>query len=85
MDSLKVVVDTIRVAVNQSCDCNKVGENSGSDIAVVAIIAGCSLLAVIVVCLLIFYIERMKKHDGIKAIVDKILEDKEKQDNKNGK
>lgn len=102
MKELKIILDTIRVAVNPSDLCNKVTESNNNDVAIVFIIAVASVIALLMISLLIYFIVGMKKHegiktivedilkeknvtpDGIKATVEKVLEDKEKQGNKNG-
>lgn len=79
MENVKLVMDTIRVAVNQSCACSKAAETNVNDVIIAAIIAGCLLAAILVVCYYTYKILRMKKYEGIKAIVDEICEKKEEQ------
>lgn len=80
MESIKIVMDTIRVALNQTSICNKVVETNQHNVAIAFIIAIAAIIALLIISVLIFLIVRMKKYEGIKSIVENILKEK-KMDN----
>ena len=86
MDSIRVFCDSIKNVVNLSCKCTEAKSEcptNWEDVAIVGIIAVTACLVVYWIIDTVKDITKMKKHDGIKAIVEELLEDKEKQNKKN--
>lgn len=86
MDSIRVFCDSIKNVVNVSCKCAEVKSEcptNWENVVIVGIIAVTACLVVYWIIDTVKDITKMKKHDGIKAIVEEILEDKEKQNKKN--
>lgn len=87
MDSTKVFVDSIYavVKIQSEVPAKEHGcTNNWDDVAIVAIIAVTSLIAILFVTCKIYSIVKMQKYEGIKAIVEEIIEERAKQSNKNG-
>lgn len=76
MDSLRIFCDSIKNVVSVSCKCAEAKSEcptNWEDVAIVAIIAAVVCFAVYKICDTVSNIIKMHREEGIKKIVDEIL------------
>lgn len=79
MDSIRVFCDSIKNVVNVSCKCAEAKSEcltNWEDVAVVALIVAAICYVVYRICDTVMNIIKMHREEGVKKIVDNILEEK---------